>query len=80
VTCSGDLSNVKPLSSYSDELQWATLHGAGGDDCLLDDEHDAYLLNYAVNIYDDGRLLSIVSDAGSHGTHVAGTELVAYKY
>jgi tripeptidyl-peptidase II len=25
-----------------------------------------------VHIYDDGKVLSIVADAGSHGTHVAG--------
>ncbi|KAK2077755.1 hypothetical protein QBZ16_004603 [Prototheca wickerhamii] len=28
--------------------------------------------NFATNIYDEGRVLSIVVDAGSHGTHVAG--------
>ena len=28
--------------------------------------------NYALNIEDDGAVLSIVVDAGSHGTHVAG--------
>ena len=28
--------------------------------------------NFALNIYDDGAVLSIVVDAGSHGTHVAG--------
>lgn len=28
--------------------------------------------NFALNIYDEGSVLSIVVDAGSHGTHVAG--------
>lgn len=29
-------------------------------------------LNFGVNIYGEGAVLSIVVDAGSHGTHVAG--------
>jgi len=28
--------------------------------------------NFVLNIYDEGAVLSIVVDAGSHGTHVAG--------
>ncbi|KAG9416306.1 tripeptidyl-peptidase II Tpp2 [Aphanomyces cochlioides] len=33
---------------------------------------DASQLNYALNLYDNGSVLSIVCDAGAHGTHVAG--------
>ena len=28
--------------------------------------------NYALNVYEEGRVLSVVVDAGPHGTHVAG--------
>mmetsp|Transcript_8805 Transcript_8805/g.11071 ORF Transcript_8805/g.11071 Transcript_8805/m.11071 type:complete len:1292 (+) Transcript_8805:46-3921(+) len=30
------------------------------------------MCNYAVNIYQDGKVVSIVVDAGAHGSHVAG--------
>lgn len=29
-------------------------------------------MNYSVKIYSDGDIVSIVANAGSHGTHVAG--------
>ena len=38
--------------------------------CAACSDEDA--LNFGVHIYDEGKVLSIVADAGSHGTHVAG--------
>ncbi len=55
----GDLAEEKLLTNYRKEREFATF----GDEDLL---------NFAVNIYDDGKLLSIVTDCGAHGTHVAG--------
>ncbi|MCK4341305.1 MAG: S8 family serine peptidase [Phycisphaerae bacterium] len=55
----GELSDEKLMTNYRLERQYATFS-----------EDD--LLNFAVNIYDEGNLLSIVTDVGSHGTHVAG--------
>lgn len=55
---SGDLRKRKPLTNYAHELQY---------DCFGQDS----MLNYSVNIYDEGDRLSIVTLAGSHGTHVA---------
>lgn len=39
---------------------------------------DVSLLNFGVNIYEDGKVLSIVADSHPHGTHVAG--IVAGHY
>ncbi len=55
----GDLADEKALTDYRRELQYGTFS-------------ELDLLNYAVNIYDEGRLLSIVADSNAHGTHVAG--------
>ncbi len=55
----GDLGDERVLTNFRAERQFAT----------FDQET---LLNFAVNIYADGRLLSIVTDSGAHGTHVAG--------
>jgi len=55
----GDLAEEKALAAFEQEHQYGTF----GDESLL---------NFAVNIYNEGALLSIVADTGMHGTHVAG--------
>lgn len=55
----GDLASCTLLCNYSQCHRYGTL---GHSD----------LLNYTVNIYDDGNLLEIVTTCGAHGTHVAG--------
>ncbi|KAI7856234.1 hypothetical protein BDC45DRAFT_555693 [Circinella umbellata] len=56
---SGDLRGQPCLTDYRKELKYHTFGKAD-------------LLNFSVNIYENGDLLSIVTLAGSHGTHVAG--------
>ncbi len=55
----GDFGDEKPLTNFRTERQYATFD-------------DVSLLNFAANIYDNGQTLSLVIDAGPHGTHVAG--------
>lgn len=55
----GDFGDETTLTNFRAERQYATF---GETD----------LLNYVLNIYDEGNVLSIVADAGAHGTHVAG--------
>ncbi|XP_023235229.1 tripeptidyl-peptidase 2-like [Centruroides sculpturatus] len=54
----GDLESCTLLSSYREMMQYAVLTSKD-------------MLNYSINIYDDGNLLEIVSMSTSHGTHVA---------
>jgi tripeptidyl-peptidase II len=63
---SGDLTNIPLLTNFRKERQFSTF--ATDDACL----------NFACNIYDEGKTLSIVNDAGAHGTHVSG--IVAANY
>lgn len=55
---SGDLEGCEVLGTYRETLKYGTL-------TAIDNLH------YAVNIYEDGNLLEIVSMCSSHGTHVA---------
>ncbi|KAG9286248.1 hypothetical protein G9A89_014234 [Geosiphon pyriformis] len=55
---SGDLRDEPLLTDYRKEHKYDTFS-----------QED--LLNFCVNIYEDGEVVSIVSACGSHGTHVA---------
>ena len=55
----GNLGDEKALAAFREERQYGTFS-----------KEDR--LNYGINVYDDGNLLSIVADCGAHGTHVAG--------
>lgn len=56
---SGRLQDFVPLTNYSIEHKYGTF--SAEDAC-----------NFVCNIYDDGNVLSVVVDAGLHGSHVAG--------
>jgi len=58
-TGTGDFTDAKPLTHYYQQKEFATFSGVD-------------LMNYTVNIYSQGQVVSIVTTAGSHGTHVAG--------
>ena len=55
----GCVSDMTPLADFAIEHQWASFG-------------ESSQMNYGVNVYDDGAVVSIVCDVSSHGTHVAG--------
>ncbi|MEW4455355.1 S8 family serine peptidase [Bremerella sp. JC817] len=61
----GDLSDEKLMTNYKVKRQYSTFG-------------EVDLVTYAINIYEEGNVLSIVVDAGTHGTHVGG--IIAANY
>ena len=61
-----DISILTPMINYKKSLKYGTLS-------------DIDLLNYCINIYDDGNIVSIVVPSSSHGSHVAGIIGAYYK-
>ena len=55
----GLLEDCSPMTDFSAERQWS--HFGDKDSCT-----------FCANFYDDGDILSIVTDCSPHGTHVAG--------
>ncbi len=55
----GDLRDERAMASFRHFREWSSF----GDEARL---------NFSVNVYREGDLLSIVTDCGAHGTHVAG--------
>ena len=58
-TGTGDFTDAIVMTDYRIKHQYSRF--SQSDNC-----------NYCVNIYDEGTILSIVVDAGAHGSHVAG--------
>ena len=56
----GDLRGATLYTNFRAERQYGTFEPQDG------------LLNFAINIYDNGNVVSIYTDTGAHGTHVAG--------
>lgn len=59
IEAAGDLTSTEAFAPYRIEQQVGELGFASA-------------LSFCVQIYEDGDRLCIVTDAGSHGTHVAG--------
>ena len=58
----GDLSALptdRAMTDYHKEFQFSSFSNID-------------MMNYCINIYQEGRIVSVVVDAGAHGSHVAG--------
>ena len=55
----GLLSDFTPMTDFHHARQWASFSAT--DSC-----------NFGVHIYEEGKVLSLVTDCSPHGTHVAG--------
>jgi tripeptidyl-peptidase II len=55
----GDFNDEKAMTNFRVDQEWDTFD-------------EVSLLNFGLNIYEGGKVLSIVADAHPHGTHVAG--------
>eukprot|EP00892_Ulva_mutabilis_P003276 jgi/Ulvmu1/131/UM001_0135.1 len=63
----GLLADFTPMTNFRAARQYATFSAL--DAC-----------NYCVNIYDGGDTLSVVTDVGAHGTHVAGIAAACMRH
>lgn len=55
----GDMSALEPMAEYDVNQEYRQFS-------------DLCCLNYGIHVYDDGKVLSIVTDVGAHASHVAG--------
>merc|ERR1719183_3462843 len=53
------MTGAPALANFASERKWASLG-------------ELEQMNYCLNVYDEGQVVSIVCDISSHGTHVAG--------
>ena len=79
-------SPIYDCITFFDGSRWAAVVDTNGNNDLRDEQllydfdfnHDLASLspelgvNFGVHIYDNGKTLSIISESGAHGTHVAG--------
>jgi tripeptidyl-peptidase II len=61
---SGDLQAIKPLTSFGIEQEYGTFQ-------VPTTKENIHNVNFAIQFYNYGKLLSIVTDCSPHGTHVA---------